>query len=237
MTNEIYVEMAATTGSATEVSLEEHLTFERLLSDLSARFANASGNELETEIESGLKRLLTFLDFDRSNFAEFTADGWATILCSVSAHGVERYPPGPVPKFAGWYLSRLRTEGIVRVRLIDDVPPGAVEEAEYFRQSGIRLSVGIPLHVGGHIVGFINFSAFRSTREWPDDLIARLKIVGEVMAQALVRKRSEAALQASEERWRSMFEASNLGISIIDQNLHYVTTNPAFSGHARLYRQ
>jgi len=228
MTNEIYVEMAAKTGSATEVSLEEHLTFERLLSDLSARFANASGDQLEKEIESGLKQLLTFLDFDRSNFGEFTADGWATILCSVAAHGVERYPPGPVPKFASWYLSRLRTEKIVRVRSIDDLPPGAVEEAEYFRQSGIRLSVGIPLHVGGHIVGFINFSAFRSTREWPDDLIARLKIVGEVMAQALVRKRSEAALQASEERWRSMFEVSNLGISIIDQNLHYVATNPAF---------
>ena len=48
------------------------------------------------------------------------------------------------------------------------------------------------------------------------------------MAQALVRKRSETALQASEERWRSMFEASNLGISIIDQNLHYIATNTAF---------
>ena len=228
MTNEIHVEMAATTGRAAEVSLEEHLTFERLLADLSARFANASGDQLETEIESALKQLLTFLDFDRSNFGEFTANDWATILCSVAAHGVERYPPGPVPKFAGWYLSRLRTEEIVRVRSIDDLPPGAIEEAEYFRKSGIRLSVGIPLHVGGHIVSFINFSAFRSTREWPDDLVARLKIVGEVMAQALVRKRSEAALQASEERWRSMFEASNLGISIIDQNLHYVATNPAF---------
>jgi PAS domain S-box-containing protein len=227
MTNE-NVEMAPTTGRAAEVSLEEHLTFERLLSDLSARVANASGDQLEKEIESGLKQLITFLDFDRSNFGEFTADGWATILCSVAAAGVERYPPGPVPKFAGWYLSRLRTEDIVRVRSIDDLPPGAIEEAEYFHQSGIRLSVGIPLHVGGHIVAFINFSAFRTTREWPDDLIARLKIVGEVMAQALVRKRSEAALQASEERWRSMFEASNLGISIIDQNLHYIATNPAF---------
>ena len=228
MTNESYVEMAATSGRAAEVSLEEHLTFERLLSDLSARFANASGDQLETEIESGLKQLLTFLDFDRSNFGEFTADGWATILCSVAAEGVERYPPGPVPKFAGWYLSRLRTEKIVRVRSIDDLQPGAIEEVEYFRQSGIRLSVGIPLHVGGRIVGFISFSAFRSTREWPDDLITRLKIVGEVMAQALVRKRSEAALQASEERWRSMFEASNLGISIIGQNLRYIATNPAF---------
>jgi PAS domain S-box-containing protein len=222
------VDMAATTGRADEVSLEEHLTFERLLADLSARFANASGDQTENEIESALKQLLTFLDFDRSNFGEFTADGWATILCSVAADGVERYPPGPVPKFAGWYLSRLRTEEIVRVRSIDDLPPGAIEEAEYFRQSGIRLSVGIPLHVGGQIVSFINFSAFRSTREWPDGLVARLKIVGEVMAQALVRKRSEAALQASEEKWRSMFEASNLGISIIDQNLHYVATNPAF---------
>ena len=219
----------STTASRTaDVSLEEHLAFERLLADLSARFANALGNQLEEEIEGALKQLLTFLDFDRSNFGEFIPDGWANILCSVAAEGVERYPPGPVPKFAAWYLSRLRTEKIVRVRSIDDLPRGASEEAEYFRQSGIRSSVGIPLHVGGRIVGFINFSAFRSTREWPDDLIARLKIVGEVIAQALVRKRSEAALQASEERWRSIFEASNPGISIIDQNLRYIATNPAF---------
>ncbi len=220
--------LSTTASHTADVSLEEHLTFERLLADLSARFANALGDHLEEEIESALKQLLTFLDLDRSNFGEFTADGWANILCSVAAEGVERYPPGPVPKFAAWYLNRLRTEKIVRVRSIDDLPRGATEEAEYFRQSGIRSSVGIPLHVGGRIVGFINFSAFRSTREWPDDLIARLKIVGEVIAQALVRERSEGALQASEARWRSMFEASNLGISIIDQDLHYVATNSAF---------
>ena len=43
-----------------------------------------------------------------------------------------------------------------------------------------------------------------------------------------MRKRAETALQASEERWRSMFEASNLGITVIDENLHYVATNAAF---------
>ena len=48
------------------------------------------------------------------------------------------------------------------------------------------------------------------------------------MAQALMRKRAETALQTSEERWRSMFEASNLGITVIDLNLHYVATNSAF---------
>ena len=116
----------------------------------------------------------------------------------------------------------------MRVRALDDLPPEAVEQIEYRHRSGIRSSLGIPLRVGGNVVALINFSAFRSTREWPDDLIARLKVIGEVMAQALVRKRSEAALRASEARWQSIFETSSIGISTFDQDLHYLATNPTF---------
>ncbi|MGA2818886.1 MAG: hypothetical protein ABSE67_21870, partial [Xanthobacteraceae bacterium] len=75
MTDEIYIERAATTGRAAAASFEELLTFERLLADLSASFANVSGDQLETEIESALRQLQAFLGFDRSNFVEFTADG------------------------------------------------------------------------------------------------------------------------------------------------------------------
>jgi PAS domain S-box-containing protein len=227
MSDEVYIERAAN-GRAAEASLEEFLTFERLLTDLSARFANVSSDLFETEIESALKQLVDFLDFDRSNFGEFTADGWANILCSVAMEGVERYPPGPVPAFLRWYLAQLRADKIISVRSLDDLPPEAIEQIEYRRRSGIRSSLGIPLRVGGHVVALINFSAFRSTREWPDDLIARLKVVGEVMAQALVRKRSEAALRASEARWQSIFETSSIGISTFDKDLHYLATNLAF---------
>ena len=137
-------------------------------------------------------------------------------------------PPGPAPAFLSWYNNQLRAGKILRVRSLDDLPPEASGEIEYYRRSGIRSSLGIPLRVGGQVVGLINFSAFRSTREWPDDLIARLKIVGEVMAQALVRKRSEAALRASEARWQSIFETSSIAISTLDADLHYIATNPAF---------
>jgi C4-dicarboxylate-specific signal transduction histidine kinase len=197
MTAEIYIEEATATGDAPEASLEELLAFERLLAWLSSRFANVSGDKLETEIESALRQLLQFLDFDRGTFGEFTADGWATILCSVAKDRVEPYPPGPAPAFLSWYLGQLRAGKILRVRSLDALPPEAVGELEYFRRSGIHSSLGIPLRVSGGMVCVINFSAFRSTRDWPDGLIARLKIIGEVMAQALVRKRSEAALQAA----------------------------------------
>ena len=119
MTAEIYIEEATTTSDAPETSLEELLAFERLLAWLSSRFANVSGDKLETEIENALRQLLEFLDFDRANFGEFTADGWATILCSVAKDQVEAYPPGPAPAFLSWYLGMLRAGKILRVRSLE----------------------------------------------------------------------------------------------------------------------
>ena len=100
VTEEIYVEKAATPRRAAEASLEELLTFERLLADLSARFANVSSDQIELEIESALTQLLEFLDFDRSNFGEFTADGWANILCSVATRRSGTISPRPGAGFS-----------------------------------------------------------------------------------------------------------------------------------------
>jgi PAS domain S-box-containing protein len=228
MSGDIDVERASATGGAAEASLEEFLTFERLLVDLSARFADISIVQVETEIDSALNQLQEFLDFDRSNLFEFTADGWATIIASAARAGVERHPLGPAPAFLSWYLGQVRAGKVMRVQSIEDLPPEGIEQIAYHRRVGIRSSLGLPLRVGGRIVGVVTFASFHSTRKWPDDLIARLKLVGEVMAQALMRKRAETALQVSEERWRSMFESSNLGIAVIDENWRYVATNTAF---------
>jgi PAS domain S-box-containing protein len=41
------------------------------------------------------------------------------------------------------------------------------------------------------------------------------------------RRNTETTLRASEERWRSMFEASAVGIAILDQQHHFAATNEA----------
>jgi C4-dicarboxylate-specific signal transduction histidine kinase len=231
MTAENYIDGATTIGIAPKASFDEFLTFERLLAELSSRFANVSGDQLETEIESALKQLLQFLDFDRANFGEFTADGWVTVLCSVAIDRVERYPSGPAPAFLSWYFGQLRAGSILRVRSLDDLPPEAIGEIEYYRRSGIHSSLGIPLRVSGRTVCLINFSAFRPTRDWPDDLVVRLKIIGEVMAQALARKRSEAALQAAQStlaritRLTTMHEVAASIAHEVNQPLSAIVTN------------
>ena len=82
--------------------------FDSLLGELSARFANISSDQFESEIESALRHLLDFLGFDRGSFAEITADGWASVLCSVAMNGVEPFPLGPLPGFFDWYVSQAR---------------------------------------------------------------------------------------------------------------------------------
>ncbi|HWN50561.1 MAG TPA: PAS domain S-box protein, partial [Xanthobacteraceae bacterium] len=42
------------------------------------------------------------------------------------------------------------------------------------------------------------------------------------------RRNTEKTLRASEERWRSMFEASAVGIAVLDQHHHFAATNEAF---------
>jgi len=173
-------------------------------------------------------QLVKFLGFDRSAFWEFIDERQQNFLCTVAVEGVEPPRRGPVPSDLAWFAEELRAGRTVVLRADKDIPDEAAAAAEYNRSVGIRSVLVIPLPVDGRVVAAIGFGAFRSTRDWPPEFMARVTVIGEVMAQALVRKRSEAALRASEARWRSIFETSTLAISVFDQDLRYTATNPAF---------
>jgi formate hydrogenlyase transcriptional activator len=179
-------------------SASELLAFERLLANLSARFANVPAERVEFEIEAAQTMLREFLGFDRSTFGEFQQDGALVVLSSTAVEGVEPTPPGPIPSQLSWFLAKLRAGEILSLHNPNrDLPPEAVSEAEYFRRTGLHSHLSIPLRIGGRIIGVIAFAAFRETRAWPDDLIARLKLVGEVFAHAIARKREQEKLLAA----------------------------------------
>ena len=54
--------------------------------------------------------------------------------------------------------------------------------------------------------GALNFDVTREEREWPAELVSRLKLVADVFANALARKRDEQALRESEEQLRQTLE-------------------------------
>jgi transcriptional regulator with GAF, ATPase, and Fis domain len=181
--------------ASNDASVEELLAFERMLADLSARFANVPAERVESEIQIAQVILRQFLGFDRSTFAEFQEDGSLVVLSSTAVEGVEPTPQGPLPPQLSWFLAKLRAgEVFVVQNPALDLPREAVGEAEYCQRTGLRSHLSIPLRIGGRIIGAIAFAAFAETRTWPGDLIARLKLVGEVFAQAIARKREQEKL-------------------------------------------
>lgn len=187
--------VTADTSPNSDASTEELLAFERMLANLSARFANVPAEQVESEIRVTQTIVRQFLGFDRSTFAEFQEDGSLVVLSSTAIEGVDPTPLGPLPTQLSWFIAKLRAGEIFALQNpADDLPPEAVGEAEYVRRTGLHSHLSIPFRIGGRIIGAIAFAAFRETRAWPDDLIARLTLVGEVFAHAIARKREQEKL-------------------------------------------
>jgi signal transduction histidine kinase len=111
---------------------------------------------------------------------------------SYHAPGVPPMPRTILNDQLPWYTATILQGGVLKYsRLPDELPPEAIREREYCAQVGLKSHVMIPLSVMGAVVGAIGFGAFRSNRDWPDELIQRLRLVGEIFANALARKHSE----------------------------------------------
>jgi transcriptional regulator with GAF, ATPase, and Fis domain len=195
----------AKTRVGSEASADERLAFERLLVDLSSQFANLAGEQFEIATQAALLRIREFLGFDRGSFAEFLEDGSISILCSNAIEGVDPQPLGKIPEALSWYHRQLLSgEMVILQTLPDDLPPEAAAEAAHIRSIDLKAHAAIPLRINGRLFGMIAFAAFRKTRRWPVDLITRIRLIGEIIAQALERKHSEEKLRIALTDVRSL---------------------------------
>ena len=88
-------------------------------------------------------------------------------------------------------------------RMLDELPPTATAERAYCDRIGMKSHVMIPLKLMGSVVGAIGFATFGNYRNWSDDLIRRLRLVGQVFTAAL-GKRADQALKKVEEGAREL---------------------------------
>jgi len=189
--------------------VQERLRFETLLADLSATFVNLPASQVDSQIESALRRLVEFLDVDRGGLAEVLIDQKQLVIThSYHVPGVPLLPRIIVNEQLPWYAKKIQEGEVFRIsRLPDDLPPEASLERAYCIQVGLKSHVMIPLKVMDSVVGAIGFGSFRGSRDWPDDLIQRLQLVGEIFTNALARKRADEALRAKEQSLRQTRES------------------------------
>lgn len=184
-------------GCPLAYAAQERLRFETFLANLSATFVNVAASQVDSQIESGLRQIVEFLDLDRSGLGELSAEG----LVITHSYQVPGVPPSPRVVLEAQFPFYARKVHLGHAfRLPDDLPPEAVREREFAARTGLRSNLTIPLKVTGSVVGGIGFASFRSPRDWPDDLVQRLRLVGDIFTNALARKRADEALRRANEQ-------------------------------------
>jgi signal transduction histidine kinase len=197
--------------------LEDRLRFETLLSDLFAQLVHVEASDLDAALEAALRQMVTFLGVDRGNLDEYV-EGAPVTRVSWAAPGIEKLPSVLAVSDFVWTADTLRRGGIVRFARAGELPADAALDQACYERLGTRSHLSIPLQAGGPLLGVLSFDSVISERNWPDDVITRLRLLSEVFAAALERKRIELSL-AERLRFRRLLSdlsARFSGVPVID---------------------
>lgn len=173
-----------------QVEFEDRLHFEMLLTELSARFVSVTSERIDSEIVNAQRQIAEVLDLERSTLAQLEGDERFVVTHSWQLPGLE-----PLPGFAvkdwPWMASVLMRGEEVCFARIEDLPEEAAREKQIARQVWPRSSIMFPLKIGGKVLGALAFGTVDREREWPDAIVNRLRLFGEMIGSAIARTRAE----------------------------------------------
>ncbi|CAG1772435.1 hypothetical protein BAC2_02461, partial [uncultured bacterium] len=179
--------------------LEERIRFETLISDLSARFINLPSEEVDEAISAALTHVRTFFHADYCVLFEFsTATNENRVASASYSPEATKLPEGFDPRvaFPGAYdIVVLQGRPLIREGA-EDFFPNAQVDLRTRTGLGVQASLNIPLDFGSPIVYCLTVSTLRR-RTWSTEYIPRVRLLGEIIVDALKRKRLDLALKQS----------------------------------------
>ena len=224
-----------TLRKASERALSDRLRFEALLTRVSAEFIALPPSEIDAAIERTLGIIGRFLEVDRGVILQTDRDRlglentheWCAENIRSERHD-EDMAYFPADRFP-WYWKQLLNGTSIVISSLDDYPPEANAERHFELEHGAHSCVSVPMDMGGSTIGWLEFKTIDRQRPWSAVVVNQLKLLGQVIANASVRKYADAALRESEERFRNLVEGSLQGIGIVDANHALIFVNNAYA--------
>lgn len=221
-----------------EIALQWNARKDELLSQTAARLLES--DDPQGLVESLCRQIMVFLDCHA--FFNFLVDEQAGRLHLNACAGI----PQAEAQRIEWLDYGVAVCGCVardRQRIIaEDILNTADLRTELVKSYGIQAYCCHPLQIQGRLIGTLSFGT-RTRQRFTSDEIGVMKAVTDLVAIAMHRIKTEHALRASKERYRTLFNAIDEGFCIIEilfdergkaYDYRFLETNPAFEKHTGL---
>jgi PAS domain S-box-containing protein len=186
--------------------LAKRLQFEQLVSELSASLIDESPDRIDQEVSRALEKVLEAMDIDRcSLFIVLPDQEGIRVTHRAQMPGVPSLEGVNCDKSA-IFVDTLR---LGKTIALEDVARDlAAQPGERIQalDLGVKSLLLIPVSTSDGLVRCVSFQTTRRHQVWPPDLVSRLRLVGQILYSAVTGKRAEAALRASEERYREVVD-------------------------------
>jgi len=186
--------------------LEELRRFETAISRISTDFVNLPPDEVDAKIEVGLKLIATTLDVDLITLLQPRPDDYRVTheWVSEKLEG-EGFKNVHVDDDFPWLIDQLKHDQPIAIRSLSDFPDEASIERAAMIEEGLAAALWVPFKIRGELAGHLAINSVKP-RAWSDELVPRLRLIGEVFGEALHRRDAELALQESFRKIESLKE-------------------------------
>ncbi len=201
-----------------EETVRRKLRLEETISSVSTRFVGAP--DIDDAINasladigrlSGASRSYLFLIQENETTTDNTHE-WCADGVSPQIDNLQNLPCDTFP----WWMEKLRKSEVIHIQDVSKLPKEAAAEKEILEMQDIKSILVLPVHVVEKLAGFIGLDNVVETGELSNDDLLMLRIVSEIIGNALESKRAEAALQKSKGKLQLYLEMSPDAIYIND---------------------
>lgn len=169
--------------------LQEALAFDKLISLISTELINVKASKLDQHIEDALAALGEFCHADRSYIFLFSHNGsmisnsheWVRDGIRSHKDNLQQIPQPALP----YFFNIIKQDLVFAVSEVAKLPPEASAEKQEFEAEDIQSVLCCAMQADDKLLGFVGCDMVARKRNWTSDDLRRMKLVGDMLANAL----------------------------------------------------
>lgn len=203
-----------------EDELNQRILFKQTVTGISSYLISLGTDEIDIGITRTLQSIADFSNVDRCHFISFTDELEVVDVFEYGREGVALRLKEASLEGKGvshsWFLGMIGNFEEIIYPTISDLPAEADADRKDMEAGNVKSIITVPMIDKENIKACIGFETTTCEREWSEDDVSVLRIVGEIILNFMTSKLLEKSKEENEKILKNILNSMQTGVLVID---------------------